>query len=102
MRWGGGLTCLHVNVVSSTALVLRHSRDQSSVAAHRLGGISQTLVAAVTAVVIRQFSVQHPAAANLVAFISLTKHIGRTLKQVSSSAIKGLEILALYSYPLDQ
>lgn len=72
-----------MNVVSSTAPVLGLSRDEGSVAAHGLGGISQTLVAALTAVVIRQFPVQHPTAANLVAFFFLsTKHRGRSLKQM--------------------
>lgn len=62
------LTCSNANVVSSAAPVLRQSRDECSVAAHGVGGVCETLVAALTAVVIRQFSVQHPTAANLEEF----------------------------------
>lgn len=52
-------------MISSAAAVLGQSRDQGSAAAHGLGGISQSVVAAVAAVVVRLLGVQQSTAANL-------------------------------------
>lgn len=68
------LTRPDTNVVSSAAPVLGQSWEKFSAAAHRIGGISQTQVSALTAVVVRLLPVQQSAAANLVGLIQLPRY----------------------------
>lgn len=60
------LTGFYMNVVSSTALVVGESRKQFAIAADWVGGITQTQVTAVTAMMMWFLGVQKSTAANLV------------------------------------
>lgn len=70
-----------MNIVSATALVVRESWEQFAIAANRIGGIIQTQVTALTAMMVRFLCVEHSTAANLVE-IQLHPHM-RICKQMS-------------------
>lgn len=60
------LTGFYMNIVSSTALVVRESWEQFAIAACWIGGITQTQVAALTTMMMWFLCVQQSTAANLV------------------------------------
>lgn len=74
------LTVFYMNIVSATTLVVRESWEQFAVAASQVGGIIQTQVTALTAMMVRFLCVEHSTAANLVE-IQLHPHV-RICKQM--------------------
>ena len=63
-----------MNIVSATALVVGESWEQFAIAACWIGGIVQTQVTALTAMMVRFLCVEHSTAADLVE-IQLHPHV---------------------------